>query len=205
MVRFLGRQRSITSELTYDIATPFIRTIGGQQVELTFSPAYAATLLLDRGTIASSENWRIASGSLVRMAELSREAGATFILVYLPDRSHVYWPIIRDDDELLSQLNHDMSYRWDQRLGCLTLVRGRTPDDLGTFRSNMDATLTAQRDLLRDLAASHGIPFLDLTPALQLLAAQGVTLAAPLETHYNDFVNQFLAQEIARTIANLGE
>ena len=197
MVRLLNREEAISSELTYDSVTPFTRSIGGQQVELTFSPAYSATLLLDQATILASENWRIASGSLLRMADLSRETGATFFLVYLPDRSHVYWPLIRDDDALLSQLNQDMIYAWGQRLDCWALARGRVPDDLETFRASLDTTFTAQRDLLRDFASTHTIPFLDLTEPLQRLAEQGLTLADPLETHYNDFVNQELAREIA--------
>lgn len=205
MIRFLGREQGLTSEITYDIATPFIRSIGGQQVELTFSPAYAATLLLDEATIRSSENWRIASGSLKRMAVLSQEAGTTFILVYLPERTHVYWPLIRDDDELVTQLNQDMTYAWDQQLECLTLIQGRMPDDLETFRAGMNASLNAQRDLLQTFAETQGIAFLDLTPSLQLLAQQGVTLADPLETHYNDFVNQIMAEEIAEFLLTLDQ
>jgi hypothetical protein len=203
MIRFLVRQDDITSELTYDIVTPFTRSFGGQEVKLTFSPAYAATLLLDEETIRGSENWRIATGSLGRMDSLSREAGATFILIYLPERTHVYWPLIRDDDELLTQLNQDMTYTWDQRFDCLTLVPGRVSGDLEMLRSSMDASLTIQRDMLRDFADSHGIPFLDLTEPLQRLAKQGVTLADPLETHYNDFVNQVLAHEIADFLLTL--
>jgi hypothetical protein len=203
MIRFLGRDDTITSELTYDIATPFIRSIGGRQVTLTFSPAYAATLMLDRETIQASENWRIASGSLRRMNDLSRETGARFILVYLPERTHVYWPLIRDDEELLTTLNQDMTYAWHQRFGCLTLTRGRTPGDLEDFRASMDDSLTAQRDLLRDFTEDLEVPFLDLTEPLQRLAGQGMTLADPLETHYNDFVNQVLADEIAAFLATL--
>lgn len=203
MVRFIQRDETITSELTYDSVTPFVRSIGGQQVELTFSPAYTATLLLDQETILASENWRIARGSLLRMAELSLEKGATFILVYLPDRSHVYWPLIREDDDLLTQLNQDMNYAWRQRLDCLALARGRIAGDLETFRTSMDSTHTAQRDLLRDFASTHEIPFLDLTRPLRQLAEQGIILADPLETHYNDFVNQVLAQEIADFIQAL--
>ena len=61
----------------------------------------------------------------------------------------------------------------------------------------MDATVDDQRDLLRAFAQAHGVPFLDLTPVLQSLAASGATLADPLETHYNDQVNLLLAQQIA--------
>jgi len=197
MVRFLQRNDELTSELTYDIATPFERVINGHPVTLTFSPAYAATLLLDRAAIEASENFRIVSTSLARMAERSADAGARFVLVYVPERTHVYWPLIRQDDPLLEQLNRDMYYRWGEKLGCLALARGRDAPGLEAFRAQMDATVDDQRNLLRDFAQAHGIPFLDLTPVLQGLAASGAVLADPLETHYNDSVNALLAQQIA--------
>ncbi len=197
MVRFLTRDDAITSELSYDIATPYQRTIAGQQVELTFSPAYAATLLLDSETILASENWRIASGAIQRMQEVSQSEDIPFILVYLPERTRAYWPLIREDSDLLAQLNQDMVYGWQQQWQCLTLVRGRAPADLEVFRSQMDAAMNAQRDLLQSYAMSVDIPFLDLTPTLQRLAAEGYTLADPLETHYNDFVNRVIAEEIS--------
>jgi hypothetical protein len=205
MVRFLGRDEEITSELTYDIATPFERAINGHPVTLTFSPAYAATLLLSKPTIEASENYRIGSTSMARMAELAHAAGARFVLVYIPERTHVYWPLIREDDELLRQLNSDMYYRWEERLGCLALARGREAPPLDVFRAEMDASIDDQRDLMREFAGRHDIPFLDLTPVLQGLAAEGAVLADPLETHYNDLVNGVLAEQIAGFMALLRE
>lgn len=203
MVRFLERGDELTSELTFDIATPFERVINGKAVTLTFSPAYAATLLLDQPMIAASENYRIASTSLARMDELSQDAGAQFVLVYIPERTHVYWPLIREDDALLGQLNSDMYYRWEESLGCLALVHGREAPPLDEFRFAMDGTIDDQRNLLREFASQKDIPFLDLTPVLQGLAAQGVTLADPLETHYNDYVNGVLAGQISEFLGKL--
>ena len=90
-----------------------------------------------------------------------------------------------------------MDYAWQERLGCLSLARGRAPTDVEGFRQAMDASLDEQRQLIHDLAAANDIPLLDVTDELQALAAQGVTLADPLETHYNDAVNTLLAQAIA--------
>jgi len=205
MVRFVEHQAGPTSELTYDIATPFERTFAGQEVTLTFSPAYAATLLLDKTTITTSENYRIASTSLERINQLTLDAGAQFVLVYIPERTHVYWPLIRQDDALLEQLNRDMVYRWDERLGCLALVHGREIPELDAFRAALDTTVDQQRALLHDFAADQGIRFLDMTPVLQELAAGGAVLADPLETHYNDRVNGVLAEQIAAYLAKIEE
>ncbi len=204
MVRFLQSRNELTSELNYDIATRFTRKINGQEVVLTFSPAYTATLLLDRTEIEHSENYRIANSSLIEMQRLSEAAGAAFVLVYIPERAHVYWPLIREDTALLEQLNQDMDYAWREQLGCLALAHGRQTPGVDAFREAMDASLDQQRQLIGELAAVNGIPLLDMTEELQSLAAQGVTLADPLETHYNDTVNQVLAQAIAEFLQENG-
>lgn len=199
-----GLQRqAITSALTYNQVTPLQKMINAREVLLTFSPAYSATLLMDRETLAASENWRIATGSLRRLQALTERSGGTFLLVYIPERTRVYWPLIRDDDDIVATLNQDMIYRWRESLGCQVLLPGRRPVDLEAFRSSMDATLNDQRTLLAEFASSEGIHFLDLTDPLRELAAQGLTLHDPLETHYNQFVNKKIGEWIAAELASL--
>ena len=191
------RRQTITSALSYNEVTPLTMMINGQQVVLTFSPAYSATLMMDRETLANSENWRIATGSLLRMQELAERSGGTFLLVFIPERTHVYWPLIRDDDAIVATLNEDMIYEWQESFGCNVLVPGREPTDLESFREAMDKTLNDQRALLSEFAEDEGIHVLDLTEPLRGLAERGLTLHEPLETHYNDFVNQQIGAWIA--------
>lgn len=197
VARQWSRGPVVTSELTYDIATPLIREIAGNEVTLTFSPAYSATLTLDEDRLLASENWRIASNSLLRIRDLAHQGGATFVLVYLPERTHVYWPTIREDADIVETLNSDMIYQWNSSLGCLLVQRGRAAEDLSIFREGLDRTIDIQRDIVSGFAEENGIPFLDLTGPLQELASRGQTLADPLETHFNDAVNQFIAERIA--------
>ncbi|MDF1500505.1 MAG: hypothetical protein P1P76_08555 [Anaerolineales bacterium] len=197
------REQKITSELTYNSVTPFQKTINGREVLLTFSPAYSATLLMDRETLSSSENWRITTGSLLRMQQLTERSGGIFMLVFLPDRTHVYWPLIRGDEALVRTLNEDMIYHWQESFGCYVLVPGRKPADLESFRQAVDRSINDQRALLTEFAQSEGIHLLDLTGPLRDLAAQGLTLHDPLETHYNDLVNQKIGEWIAEEISTL--
>jgi hypothetical protein len=198
----LGRQ-TITSALTYNEVTPLEATINDQTVLLTFSPAYSATLTMDKETLINSENWRIATGSLLRMQELTERSGETFVLVFIPERTHVYWPLIRSDDSIVQTINRDMIYEWQQSFGCLVLVPGRQPTELDVFRQAMDETINDQRELITEFARSADIHLLDLTEPLRELAAQGLTLHDPLETHYNDFVNQKIGEWIASELASL--
>jgi hypothetical protein len=131
------------------------------------------------------------------MRDLAHQNGATFVLVYLPERTHVYWPIIREDEEILQTLNRDMIYQWNSSLGCLLVQRGRALEDLSAFREGLDRTIDIQREIVSGFATENGIPFLDLTEPLQDMANRGQTMADPLETHFNDAVNQFIAERIA--------
>ncbi len=159
--------------------------------------------MMDRDTLAASENWRIATGSLLRMQELTERAGGKFLLVFIPERTHVYWPLIREDDAIVATLNEDMIYRWQESFGCNVLIPGRNPSDLETFREAMDTTLNDQRSLLTEFAETEGLHMLDLTEPLRNLASQGITLHAPLETHYNDFVNRKIGEWIAEELESL--
>ena len=197
------RRQTITSALTYNVVTPLTKSINGQDVLLTFSPAYSATLLMDRKTLKSSENWRIATGSLLRMQQLTEEASGTFLLVFIPERTHVYWPLIRDDDNIVATLNEDMIYQWQESFGCQVLVPGRKPTDLVSFREGMDVALNDQRALLIEFAQHEGIHLLDLTDRLRDLAERGLTLHEPLETHYNAFVNRKMGEWIAEELDSL--
>jgi lysophospholipase L1-like esterase len=90
-----------------------------------------------------------------------------------------------------------MIYQWNSSLECLLVQRGRAAEDLSIFREGLDRTIDIQREIVGGFAEESGIPFLDLTEPLQELAATGQTMADPLETHFNDAVNQFIAERIA--------
>jgi hypothetical protein len=93
-----------------------------------------------------------------------------------------------------------MIYRWEESFGCYVLVPGRRPTDLDSFRNAMDATINDQRRLLTEFAQAENIRLLDLTEPLRELARQGLSLHDPLETHYNDFVNQKIGEWIAEEL-----
>ena len=198
-------RETITSELTYDSVTPFRRTIADQDLTLTFSPAYSATLTLDRETLTNSENWRILTGSILELQEEALDAGAVYVLVYIPERTHIYWPFIRQDVEILETLDRDMVYRWKTDLRCLVLEYGRGPSSPSDLRERIDGTIDHQRDSLRDFLDEHGIPMLDLTEVFTELAIAGIEMADPLETHYNDAINFVIAEEIAVFLQGIQE
>ncbi len=193
---------SITSELNYNVVTPLQAMFNQQPVDLTFAPAYVATLTLDKSRLRTSENWRIVSRNLLRMRDLVEAKDAMFILVYIPEQARVYWPLVRENPDMVSRMYNDLTYRWVTDKNCLKLTGGRSAFDEMAFKEELDITVDEQQNLMAAFAAESDIFFLDLTEPLRTHAAQGTVLASFLDTHYNDYANQVIGAVIADYITS---
>jgi len=196
------RPPRITSAITYDVVTPSELIINGHPVEVTFAPAYVATLTIDRPSLGNSENWRIVTQSLLQMRDLVEAENSLFLLVYIPERTRVYWPIVRENLDVVNRIYTDQTYQWALSENCLALVRRKPTLDEMAFRDSLDATIDEQQKLMATFAADNNILFLDLTEPLRIHAAQGTVLAQPLETHYNDNANIIMGTVIADYITS---
>jgi len=192
----------ITSAINYDVVTPSELVINEQSIKLTFAPAYVATLTIDRPSLEISENWRIVSQSLLQMRDFVEAENSTFLLVYIPERTRVYWPLIRENPDVVSHIYNDQAYQWVSNENCLKLTRRQPKLDEMAFRDSFDTTIDEQQKLMATFAADNNILFLDLTEPLRIHAAKGTVLAQPLETHYNDNANRIMGTVIADYIAN---
>lgn len=194
---------AITSAINYDVVTPSEVMFNGQLIEVTFAPAYIATLTLDKARLKSSENWRIVSQNLLQMRNLVNAENSIFMLVYVPERTRVYWPLIRENEDVINRMYQDHVYQWVSYDNCLTLSRSTPNIGAMAFRDKFDETVDEQQQLVATFAAENDILFLDLTEPLRAQAAQGVVLAHPLETHYNDEGNEIIASAIAAYIKTI--
>ena len=61
----------------------------------------------------------------------------------------------------------------------------------------MLANRLAQNEMIADLCAAAGIPFLDTTPALASKAAAGENVYFPDESHLNQAGEALIAEELA--------
>lgn len=170
-------------------------TINGQLLRLSFLDGYISMLAVPRAEIERSLNFQYAAEALLEAQRTSREAGARFLLVYIPTKAHVYAPSISGD-----QLNQVTStvLRMTLQDGLLVLDADSAGISAGEFLANMDG----QRLALQDFAQMNGIEFIDLTPRFQAAAAEGRELFLPLSIHWNEAGHQLAAEIVAEYIGN---
>ena len=71
---------------------------------MVFFSSYISWLSLSRGAIAASQNYRLVRETILQAQHSSEAAGANFLLVYVPSKSHVYLPYLNDPETVASVL-----------------------------------------------------------------------------------------------------
>ena len=113
----------------------------------------------------------------------SRDAGAEFIVMFLPFKSQVYWPLL-ERSLTPDDLHHALAFYLEGN--------GR-PIDVAAMRRNR----LAQNAMLRDLCESAHIRFLDMTPALERRVESGDNVYFPDESHLNELGHAIVAESLA--------
>jgi hypothetical protein len=137
---------------------------------------------------------------ILQMQALSESAGANFLLVYVPSKSHIYLPYLNDPD-IIAQVFSDVPVIELDDTGFLQFTDGRATPEL--VQQHMDD----QARLLTDFAAQNHIHFLNLTPIFQEEAGMGAELYYPFDTHWNQLghdlaavsVNDYLEERLSNT------
>lgn len=188
--RNLGNdQVDAASDYTY----PVRETINNKELEIVFFSYYISWLSVDREAIESSQNYRLATESLMQMYAASDAAGARFLLVYVPSKEHVYLPYL-DDAEISDGVFSDVPTIALDEEGFLQFANTKATYEL--TRQHMND----QSAVLADFAAANDVLFLDLTPAFQEEASSGAELYYPFDTHWNQQGHALAAETIARYI-----
>ena len=163
---------------------------------MVFFSYYVAWLSVDREGIESSENFRLVRETILQVRDLSEEAGAHLLLVYVPSKEHVYLPFVNDAD-MLARVFADVPTIELDATGYLQFTSDRATPEL--TRQNMDD----QSRLLGDFAAENDIRFLDLTPLFQEEAGTGAELYYPFDTHWNQLGHDLAAGSINKYITEM--
>ena len=175
-------------ETKFDRGGYEIPTGSGTPLRFAFMPPYLQKLAASRIEIESGRGWQLLRNALLRMKEICAQPGARFTVVFIPSKEEVYWPLLErslGQDELQGSLDFVSSYN-------------HMPLRAGDVRANR----LVQNELLRDFCANAGIPFLDLTPALEQAAASGHPVYFPDDAHWNAAGHEIAAREIARFLAS---
>jgi lysophospholipase L1-like esterase len=176
------RERAVRVESPFDRGL-FSLHVGGKLLQWAFMPPYLNGLNLSEGELRARPGWHLTRDAILAMQQTSREAGAEFIVMFLPFKSQVYWPLL--ERQLTSgDLRHALAFYLEGN--------GR-PIDIGTMSRNR----LAQNAMMRDLCESAGIPFLDTTPALQRRVELGDNVYFPDDSHLNELGQYLVAETLA--------
>lgn len=183
------RSVAASAAVASDYLYPIRMTINHKDMEMVFFSSYISWLSPSREEIEASQNYRLARETILQMQELSESAGAKFLLVYVPSKSHVYLPYL-DDPETLMRIFSDVPRLNLDDKGFIRFTNQTASPAL--VRQHMDD----QANLLGDFAAENQIRFLDLTPVFQEEAGTGVELYYTFDTHWNQRGHELAAETI---------
>lgn len=165
----------------------FTVPVAHRTVRYAFLPPYLQKLAIPRAEIERSRGWEIAQSALRQMKSDCDRQGSTFVLMLIPSKSAVYWPLTeRSFPPALLQTAIDFYCRYN-----------RMPLRLADVRVNR----LAQNEMLQAFCAQEKIPMLDLTPLLQREVEAGHEVYFPDDSHWNASGHDLAARELAKFLA----
>jgi lysophospholipase L1-like esterase len=157
--------------------------VAGRRLRWAFMPPYLNTLSFSRADLTARPGWRLTSDAIREMQTVSRSFGAEFVVMFIPFKSQAYLPMLEGviaKDAMRSAFEYYLE------------PFGR-PVDVDRMLANR----LAQNQMMAELCAGAGIPFLDTTPALAARAATGENVYFPDESHLNQAGEALIADELA--------
>ncbi|MEW5868013.1 MAG: hypothetical protein AB1894_01965 [Chloroflexota bacterium] len=170
--------------------------IPGQTVELTFYTNYLSTLTIEPSEMRDSQQWASASQELVDLIQLARKNKVCVILLYVPTKPDIYFPLAEDASQLELVLDTLAPWRLDSTH---TLVQD--PSFTTSIRQ-MQSNAGAARGLLIEFARQQGVLLADPSQALTQAALQGDAPYMLYDTHWSVTGHRIVAQTILEIIQN---
>jgi lysophospholipase L1-like esterase len=164
--------------------------VQNRTLNFAFLPPYLQNLREGRAQIAASRGWALACDSLEKMKAACGAQGAQFVVMLIPSKPQVYWPLC------------ERAFTRDQLLKAISFLGQWDPKPLAT--ETVSENRLALNGLLRDFCGDAQIPFLDLTPALEREVEQGRQVYFPDDPHWNAKGHDVAAHELARFLEQEG-
>ncbi|MFN2508049.1 MAG: hypothetical protein ABR589_04680 [Chthoniobacterales bacterium] len=161
--------------------------VGGRLLQFAFFPPYLQKLGAARAELESTRGWELARTSLMQLNSDCAQKGSTFVLMLVPSKDQVYWPLA-EASFAPAELQRAVDFY------CRFNKMPLRIDDVRNHR-------LAINELLRDFCASKGIPMLDLTDALERELAAGREVFFPDDTHWNATGHDVAARELAKFLS----
>lgn len=179
----------------FPIASPgfdrgmFTVPVNGSTLRWAFMPPYLNLLNFSERDLAARRGWMLARQSLVAMQRVSRGVGAEFVLMFLPFKSQVYLPLL------------EQTFSRDDLARAFQFYLGST---LSPDIEQMSRNRLAHNTLVRRFCEEAGIPFLDVTGALQMGVEAGENMYFPDDSHLNEAGAAVVAASLAVFLQDRG-
>ncbi|MBA2241971.1 MAG: hypothetical protein H0W04_03645 [Chthoniobacterales bacterium] len=156
----------------------------GRTLQFAFFPPYLQKLGTPRAAIEATRGWEITRSVLAEMKSDAEANGSAFLLLFIPSKDQVYWPLVQ----------RSFSAQHVQQAIDFYCKYNNMPLRL----EEIDANRLALNGLLRDYCAQSGIAMLDLTEPLEAEVAAGREVFFPDDTHWNEAGHAVAAREVAK-------
>lgn len=133
---------------------------------VAFYNKFLPLLGMDKESLLASEMIQITRTSISEMARETQSKGGQLILMYIPQKAELYWDYLDDASKE-------------------KIIAAESLDRSLAGLENIDANLSAQREVMRELADEIGVSFLDLTEPLAAAIRAGQAPYFFADTHWN--------------------
>ena len=177
------------SRATFDRGM-FAVPVEGRWLRFAFMPPYLNTLRFSRDELRARRGWGLTRATVERMHRFCRDAGAELVMMFVPFKSQVYLPLLRQSFSR-EELENALGFYF----------RGeKTAVDVEA----MERHRLAQNELMASLCAELGVAFVDLTPALETEVSSGHETYFPDDAHWNAAGHEVAARVLADFLQGQG-
>jgi hypothetical protein len=162
----------------------FAVPVNGRTLRFAFLPAYLNGLRYSPDELRASRRWELARKAYLGMQRHARDQGAELVVMFIPSKAQVYLPLL---EKVLTAPALDAALR-------ASLQDEADPPDYATLMRHR----LALNGMMRTFCEASGIPFLDLTPALESQVHAGVNVYFPDDSHWNAAGHEVAATSLAR-------
>ncbi|PYR61961.1 MAG: hypothetical protein DMF91_08350 [Acidobacteria bacterium] len=156
---------------------------GDRELRCAFMPPYLNTLTFSQDDLAARSGWALTRRALAGMQQETSAFGGRFVVMFLPFKSQVYFPLLRR-----AFGREALQTAFQFYLG----ANPKAPDVEAMFRNRL-----AQNTLMRQFCEESRIPFLDVTDTLQAHVESGENVYFPDESHLNEAGQTIVADALA--------
>lgn len=168
----------------------FTALVAGRPIRWAFMPPYLNTLNFTESELRRRSGWTLTRDAILEMQRATEAFGGTFVVMFLPFKSQVYWPLL---ERTLS------SHELDSALRFYLEGNGRPLDIAGMRRNRL-----AQNHMIAELCDRAAIPYLDTTPMLTARLEAGENVYFPDESHFNETGQLVVADALAAFVRERG-